>query len=161
MCYRGLSIIGHSLPRHLNLFHQRHFNDRTHSFAVSASKTCAIIGPTCAEQRQNNVNLPSQPSIAAGPEDAAVSNEADTCRKYVVPKLEDAGWERAPHAINEQYTFTDGRIVLVGRKPRRLKQKRADYLLRYTRDFPIAVVEAKAEYKLPEDGCREAAEVAW
>jgi hypothetical protein len=27
------------------------------------------------------------------------------------------------------------------------KQKRADYLLRYTRDFLIAVVEAKANYK--------------
>jgi ATP-dependent DNA helicase RecQ len=30
--------------------------------------------------------------------------------------------------------------------------KRADYLLRYTRDFPIAVVEAKAEYRQVVDG---------
>ncbi|MFZ4465340.1 MAG: hypothetical protein ACOYN5_15950 [Bacteroidales bacterium] len=41
-----------------------------------------------------------------------MSNEADTCRKYVLPKLVDAGWDNEPHRINEQITFTDGRIVL-------------------------------------------------
>ena len=39
-------------------------------------------------------------------------NEADTCRRYVVPKLQVAGWETEPHRINEQVTFTDGRIVV-------------------------------------------------
>jgi type I restriction enzyme R subunit len=29
--------------------------------------------------------------------------------------------------------------------------KRVDYLLRYTRDFPLAVVEAKAAYKAAAD----------
>ncbi len=38
-------------------------------------------------------------------------NEADTCRKYVTPLLQAAGWDRDPHRINEQVTFTDGRIV--------------------------------------------------
>ena len=33
-------------------------------------------------------------------------NEADTCRIYVVPKLQAAGWDAAPHRINEQATFT-------------------------------------------------------
>ena len=32
-----------------------------------------------------------------------------------------------------------------GNQVRRGEQKRADYLLRYTRDFPIAVVKAKPE----------------
>ena len=27
--------------------------------------------------------------------------EADTCRKFVVPKLREAGWDDVPHAINE------------------------------------------------------------
>ena len=31
-----------------------------------------------------------------------MANEADTCRKYVVPKLQAAGWEDEPHRINEQ-----------------------------------------------------------
>jgi hypothetical protein len=36
-----------------------------------------------------------------------VNTEADTCRKFVVPRLQTAGWEGAPHAINGQRTFTD------------------------------------------------------
>ena len=83
-------------------------------------------------------------------------NEADTCREYVVPRLRDAGWEEPPHSFTEQRTFTDGRIIPVGNKVRRGKQKRADYLLRFTRDFPIAVVEAKADYKSPSSGLQQA-----
>ena len=83
-------------------------------------------------------------------------NEADTCRRFVVPKLQAAGWDERPHAINEQRTFTDGRIVFVGGKARRGKQKRADYLLRYNLDFPIAVVEAKAKYRHAAEGLQQA-----
>src|SRR5215213_2640811 len=38
-------------------------------------------------------------------------NEADTCRKFVVPKLQAAGWDTEPHSIAEQRTITDGPIV--------------------------------------------------
>jgi type I restriction enzyme R subunit len=85
-----------------------------------------------------------------------MSTEADTCRKYVLPKLLEAGWDNDPHSFTEQRTFTDGRIVVSGDKIRRKKQKRADYLLRYTRDFPIAVIEAKADYKPASDGLQQA-----
>ena len=76
-------------------------------------------------------------------------NEADTCRKYVVPKLQAAGWDNAPYSIAEQRIFTNpkGRIRVIGGKIVRSKPKRTDYLLRYRLDFPIAVVEAKADYK--------------
>ena len=80
--------------------------------------------------------------------------EADTCGKYVLPKLYAAGWN--DDQITEQKTFTDGRIVVGGAKPRRKKQKRSDYLLRYRPDFTLAVVEAKTEYKLPGDGLQQA-----
>jgi type I restriction enzyme R subunit len=63
-------------------------------------------------------------------------NEADTCRTYVVPKLYSAGWEDTQ--ISEQKSFTDGRIMLVGNRAIRRPQKRADYLLRYTK-LPVAV----------------------
>ncbi|MBI2359074.1 MAG: DEAD/DEAH box helicase family protein, partial [Deltaproteobacteria bacterium] len=84
--------------------------------------------------------------------------EADTCRKYVFPKLYAAGWN--DDQISEQKSFTDGRIVPVGEKARRRYPKRADYLLRYTRDLTIAVVEAKAAYKLPGDGLQQAKDYA-
>ena len=60
--------------------------------------------------------------------------EADTCRKFVVPLLQKAGWDNDPHSIAEQRYFTDGRIVTQGQTARRRPGKRADYLLRYTRD---------------------------
>lgn len=41
--------------------------------------------------------------------------EADTCRKFVVPKLLAAGWDAEPHSIAEQRSITDGRIVPVGK----------------------------------------------
>ena len=84
--------------------------------------------------------------------------EADTCRKYVIPRLYEAGW--TDDQISEQKTFTDGRIVVVGSKAVRRRQKRADYLLRYRPDFMIAVVEAKAAYKHYADGLQQAKEYA-
>src|SRR4030043_1174406 len=87
-------------------------------------------------------------------------NEADTCRKYVLPRLVETGWDTDPHSFTEQRTFTDGRIVISGDKIHRKKQKRADYLLRFTRDYPIAIVEAKAEYKTPFAGLGQAKEYA-
>lgn len=86
--------------------------------------------------------------------------EADTCRKYVVPLLQAAGWENDPHSIAEQRTITDGRIIPVGKGFKRKKPKRADYLLNYTRDFRLAVVEAKAEYHSASDGMQQAKEYA-
>lgn len=87
-------------------------------------------------------------------------NEADTCRKFIVPKLQVAGWDTSPHAINEQRTFTDGRVFFAGSTARRGAQKRADFLLRYRPDFPIAVVEAKAHYKHAAEGLQQAREYA-
>jgi len=85
-----------------------------------------------------------------------VITEADTCREFVTPKLVAAGWSTAPHAIGEQRTFTNGRMIVTGGKVRRGIQKRADYLLYFRRDYPLAVVEAK-EIGLPaETGVQQA-----
>jgi hypothetical protein len=45
--------------------------------------------------------------------------EADTCRKYVVPKLYSAGW--MDEFISEQVTYTDGRIRVSGGQPHQLR----------------------------------------
>ncbi|MDR0882676.1 MAG: DEAD/DEAH box helicase family protein [Candidatus Adiutrix sp.] len=86
--------------------------------------------------------------------------EADTCRTLITPALQAAGWESGSHSIAEQRTFTDGRIIVHGHRATRRQSKRADYLLRYTRDFPIAVVEAKTEDKPAADGLQQAREYA-
>jgi type I restriction enzyme R subunit len=87
-------------------------------------------------------------------------NEADTCRKFVVPRLVEAGWDTDPHSIAEQRSITDGRIVPVGQSFIRRAPKRVDYLLRYTRDFPLAVVEAKDAYRHAADGLQQTKQYA-
>jgi type I restriction enzyme, R subunit len=82
-------------------------------------------------------------------------SEADTCRKYVLPKLYAAGWQ--DDQIAEQRCITDGRIVpLSQNKHIRQQRLRPDYILYLKRHIPLAVVEAKAGYKLPGDGLQQA-----
>lgn len=90
----------------------------------------------------------------------SVMTEADTSREFVTPKLVLAGWSSSPHSIGEQRIFTNGRIIVSGGKVRRGKQKRADYLLYYRRDLPIAVVEAKNIAFPAETGVQQAREYA-
>jgi len=90
-----------------------------------------------------------------------VLNEADTCIEYVVPRLQHAGWgEGGDRSYTEQDIFTDGRIIVTGNAAVRQRKKRTDYLLRYTRDFPIAVVEAKRHHRMPSDGMQQAKDYA-
>ena len=86
-------------------------------------------------------------------------SEADTCRKYVLPKLKDeSGW--TDEQIMEQRCFTDGKIIVIGRVGKRKKAKKADYLLRYSQNFLIAVVEAKRYYKTAAEGMQQAKDYA-
>jgi type I restriction enzyme, R subunit len=85
-------------------------------------------------------------------------SEADTCRKDVLPKLYARDWK--DDQILEQRTFTDGKITVVGRKAKRQKAKRFDYLLRYSQNYPLAIVEAKVRYKSAADGMQQAKEYA-
>ncbi|HOK78013.1 MAG TPA: hypothetical protein PLW35_09875 [Verrucomicrobiota bacterium] len=87
-----------------------------------------------------------------------MANEADTCRRFILPKLYAAGWN--DDQISEQRTFTDGRIMVAGTKVWRRPQKRADYLLRYRPGVMLAVIEAKASYKSPGDGLQQAKDYA-
>lgn len=80
--------------------------------------------------------------------------EADTCRKYVLPKLYQPGW--SDERINEQYTFPDGHIPPISERIRRGPQKRADYRPRFIGGFPIAIVEANASYRTTGEGLQQA-----
>lgn len=87
-------------------------------------------------------------------------NEADTCRLFVTPALQKAGWDSDPHRINEQVPFTDGRIVVTGQKAEHRPGKRADYILRYRADMPLAVVEAKPYEDPAGQGMQQAMDYA-
>lgn len=76
------------------------------------------------------------------------------------PQLESAGWDGDKHFYSEQTPFTDGRIIVPGGKPKRLKKKFSDFLLRYSRDITLAVVEAKSDRRPAGDGLQQAKEYA-
>ena len=62
--------------------------------------------------------------------------------KYITPAIEDAGWD-IKKQVRAEYTFTDGRVIVRGNLTSRGKKKRADYLLFYKPNLPIAIIEAK------------------
>ncbi|HAX68517.1 MAG TPA: DEAD/DEAH box helicase [Anaerolineae bacterium] len=84
--------------------------------------------------------------------------EADTCRTYIVPNLHGSGWE--DEYIAEQMVLTRGRIVPIGDRHVRKEGLRPDYVLFIRQNIPIAVVEAKAEYKHPGAGLQQAIQYA-
>jgi len=69
-------------------------------------------------------------------------SERDICTKYITPAIESAGWDRMEQ-IREEVSFTAGRVIVRGRLVARGKAKRADYILYYKPNIPIAVIEAK------------------
>jgi len=70
-------------------------------------------------------------------------SERDICTKYITPAISDAGWNENPHHFREEVYFTAGRIKVRGKLVSRGKGKRADYILYYKPNQPIAVIEAK------------------
>jgi type I restriction enzyme R subunit len=69
-------------------------------------------------------------------------SERDICTKYITPALKQAGWDIQTQ-VREEVSFTDGRIYVKGNKTTRGKSKRADYILYYKPNIPIAIIEAK------------------
>ncbi|MEG4485638.1 EcoAI/FtnUII family type I restriction enzme subunit R [Microcoleus sp. D2_18a_B4] len=69
-------------------------------------------------------------------------SEQDICTQYILPALVLAGWDISKQ-VREQVYFTDGRIYVKGNLTQRGKGKKADYILYYKPNIPIAVIEAK------------------
>ena len=82
-------------------------------------------------------------------------NEEDTKLKLITPAIENAGWDKRSQMFCE-YAFTDGEIVVRGKVTSRKKPKRADYLLTYMPNMPLAVVEAKGTKLTVGDGMQQA-----
>lgn len=69
-------------------------------------------------------------------------SERDICTKFITPAVIDAGWDLHTQ-IREEVSFTKGRIIVRGKLHTRGEIKRADYILYYKSNIPLAVIEAK------------------
>jgi type I restriction enzyme R subunit len=74
--------------------------------------------------------------------DKKTLSERDICTKFITPALVQAGWD-IQKQVREEFSFTDGRIFVRGHLTTRGKRKRADYILYYKPNIPIAIIEAK------------------
>ena len=70
--------------------------------------------------------------------------EADICTKFVTPALVGSDGEKwdLMTQIREEFYFTKGRVILRGRSLRRGEARKADYLLYYMPNLPLAVLES-------------------
>ncbi|WP_404364858.1 EcoAI/FtnUII family type I restriction enzme subunit R [Marinobacter sp.] len=81
--------------------------------------------------------------------------ERDICTKFITPAIEQAGWD-IQDQVREEFSFTAGRIIVRGRMHLRGKKRRADYILSYQKNQPIAVIEAKDNKHSLGDGMQQA-----
>ena len=91
--------------------------------------------------------------------DKKTLSERDICTKYITPSIEQAGWDRHTQYL-EEVSFTDGKIYVKGKLTARGKSKRADYILYYKPNIPIAIVEAKDNKHSVRAGMQQALDYA-
>ena len=69
-------------------------------------------------------------------------SERDICTKFITPAITKAGWD-IDTQVREEFSFTKGRIIVRGKLVSRGRAKRADYILYYKPNIPLALIEAK------------------
>ena len=74
--------------------------------------------------------------------DKRALSERDICTKFITPALRRAGWDEMLQ-IREEVSFTKGRIIVRGKLVSRGQAKRADYVLYFKPNIPLALIEAK------------------
>ncbi len=86
-------------------------------------------------------------------------SERDICTKFITPAVKKAGWDEMTQ-IREEVSFTKGRIIVRGKLVSRGEGKRADYILYYRPNIPIALIEAKDNTHAMGDGMQQGLDYA-
>lgn len=86
-------------------------------------------------------------------------SETDIRTKYITPAIQNANWN-IQKQIREEVHFTDGRIIVKGETVKRAKGKKADYILYYKSNLPIAIIEAKDNNHTVGDGMQQGLDYA-
>lgn len=81
-------------------------------------------------------------------------SERDICTKYITPAILQAGWDLNTQ-FREEVAFTRGRVIVKGQYSKRENPKRADYILYYKPNIPIAVIEVKNNKHSVGDGMQQ------
>lgn len=109
--------------------------------------------------RYNHASLrdPEEPVL-----DKKQLTEADIRTKFITPGIlgpDGSKWNVMTQVLEERY-FTKGRIIVRGKTVQRGEAKKADYILFYKPNIPIAVVEAKDNNHSVGSGMQQALDYA-
>jgi len=85
--------------------------------------------------------------------------ERDICTKFILPAVKRAGWDEMVQVREEVY-FTKGRVIVRGKLVTRGKAKKADIVLYYKPNIPIALIEAKDSNHSVGDGIQQGLDYA-
>ncbi len=85
--------------------------------------------------------------------------ERDICTKFILPAVKRAGWNEMLQ-VREEVFFTKGRIIVRGKLVTRGKAKKADFVLYYKPNIPIALIEAKDNNHSVGDGMQQGLDYA-
>jgi type I restriction enzyme, R subunit len=88
--------------------------------------------------------------------------ETDIRSKFITPALVGANGDKwnLHTQIREEVYFTRGRVIVRGKTVKRGEAKKADYILSYKPNLPLAVIEAKAYTHAVGAGTQQALEYA-
>ncbi|MEI7725615.1 MAG: DEAD/DEAH box helicase family protein [Bacteroidota bacterium] len=86
-------------------------------------------------------------------------SERDICSKFITPAIIQAGWDNHKQVL-EEVSFTDGKIYVRGKLTARGARKRADYILYYKANIPVAIIEAKDNNHSVRSGIQQALDYA-
>jgi type I restriction enzyme R subunit len=86
-------------------------------------------------------------------------SEQDIETKFIIPALKESGWDILSQ-IRQQLAIQAGEIVVRGGVSERKKAKRADIVLYYKPNMPLAVIEAKSYKHSASNGMQQALEYA-
>lgn len=85
--------------------------------------------------------------------------ERDICTKFILPAVKQAGWDMMLQ-VREEVFFTKGRITVRGKLVARGTAKKADVVLYYKPNIPIALIEAKDNNHAVGDGLQQGLDYA-
>ena len=88
--------------------------------------------------------------------------EADIRTKFITPAIVGPNGDKwdVMTQVREEIYFTKGRVMVRGKTVKRGKARKADYLLYYKPNIPLAVVEAKDNNHSVGAGMQQALEYA-
>jgi type I restriction enzyme R subunit len=104
-----------------------------------------------------------KPITATSPPEASMDkrtlSETDIRTKFITPATVAAGWDLHTQ-IREEYSVSAGRVIVRGQMHTRAAPRRADYVLSFQKNQPIAVIEAKDNKHRVGDGMQQVLDYA-